>query len=141
MISPPFPDTLIKELAIEWYDTIADHAKRIRNIAFESGKPTYSVRSSRGTFWDLLPSRHSAKVQTKGSKRAPEDVEYEKLTWGFIGLALGSVVAYLAIMGSPVQIIVRKAEEEEGEEEDDDDDELEEAEGGSILLGELADDE
>lgn len=114
------PDTLIKELAEEWYDTLADHAKRIRDIVFGSDQRKIPVHISRSSLWDLIPSRQVIKVvQTKDSGRTPEDAEYEKLTWGFIGLALGSVVAYFAIMGSPIRV-VRVVQEDEEDEEDGD---------------------
>ncbi|KXN92218.1 hypothetical protein AN958_08671 [Leucoagaricus sp. SymC.cos] len=128
LVAPPLPDTLIKELVIEWYDTLADHAKCIQDLAFGKDQPKFPIQSSRGSLWDLIPSRNAFKAaQAKGLERTPEDVEYEKFTWGFIGLALGSVVAYFAILGSPIRIvrIVQEGEEEEEEEEEDLDDEAE----------------
>jgi sorting and assembly machinery component 37 len=108
----------MKELVEEWYDTLADHAKGIQTIAFESGEPKISARSSRGSIWDLIPSRRVLKMsQAKGSERTSEDAEYEKLTWGFVGLALGSVVAYFTIMGSPIHIVIGRTVEEEDEED------------------------
>ncbi len=84
------------------------------------------MHTSSGSVWDLIPSRHIIKsTGTKHSERSSEDVEYEKLTWAFIGLALGSIVSYFALMGPPVRIIVRKSEEDEDEDEERD-------EGGEV---------
>ncbi|KAF7778597.1 hypothetical protein Agabi119p4_2942 [Agaricus bisporus var. burnettii] len=130
LISPPFPDTLIKELVTDWYDTIAEHAKRIQDIAFSSDRPKFLVSASRGTVWGLLPSwRLIRGARGKVPKRTQEDIQYERFSWGFIGLALGSAAAYFAIMGSPIRLSIRTAEEldeEEEYEEEDDEDEFEE---------------
>lgn len=127
LVVPPFPDTYIKELAEEWYTTLPEHAQRIQDIAFASDRPKFPVHSSRGSVWDLIPSRHIIKAtQTKHSERTSEDREYEKLTWGFIGLALGSIVSYFAIMGPPIRIIVKNVDGDEGEGEEGEDDEGEE---------------
>ncbi|KAF5357900.1 hypothetical protein D9756_001416 [Leucocoprinus leucothites] len=124
LIVPPLPDTLIKELAEEWYDTLADHARRIQNIAFGNDQPRFPVHSSHSSIWDLVPSRRmNSVVPTKGSERSSEETEYEKLTWGFIGLALGSVVAYFTIMGSPIQVVWVPADLEDMEDEEDEMDE------------------
>lgn len=92
------------------------------------------MQSSRSSLWDLIPSRRTVRAaQTKSSGRTDEDVQYEKLTLGFIGLALGSVVGYFALLGSPIRIVVRKVDkdgeeeeyEEEGGDEGEDEDEVE----------------
>ncbi|KAJ3574817.1 hypothetical protein NP233_g1497 [Leucocoprinus birnbaumii] len=133
LIVPPLPDTLIKELAEDWYDTLAEHARRIQNIAFGDGQPKFPVQSSRSSFWDLIPSRRVNKgTQHKDSEKSSEDMEYEKLTWGFIGLALGSVVAYFTIMGSPIRIQWAPVQDEE-EDEEELDEELEDDEDEEVV--------
>lgn len=98
LIIPPLPDTLTRELV---ENTLADHAKRIQTIAFGNDRPKLHVCSSRNSIWNLVPSYRTVKT-VPVRERTPEDAEHEKLTWVFFGLALGSVIAYFAIMGSPI---------------------------------------
>jgi sorting and assembly machinery component 37 len=84
---------------------------------------------------DLFPSWRSIKcARGKALQRTQEDIQYERLSWGFIGLAFGSIAAYIAIMGSPIPLSIEIVEEEEEEEEDEEDEEdggeFEEAEDG-----------
>lgn len=98
LIIPPLPDTLTRELV---ENTLADHAKRIQTIAFGNDRPKLHVCSSRNSIWNLVPSYRTVKT-VPARERTPDDAEHEKLTWVFCGLALGSVIAYFAIMGSPI---------------------------------------
>ncbi|KAF9454643.1 hypothetical protein P691DRAFT_796183 [Macrolepiota fuliginosa MF-IS2] len=143
LVTPPFPDTTIKELAVEWYTTLDDHAKRIQSIAFGSDKSTFPVHSSRNSIWDLIPSRRVIKAtRAEDSDQNPEDAEYEKLTLGFIGLAIGSVVTYFALMGSPIRVVVRRLDQDDGEEEDEgEEEEEEEAIEEVAQFGEFMDEE
>jgi sorting and assembly machinery component 37 len=63
----------------------------------------------------------------KVQQRTQEDIQYERLSWGFIGLALGSVAAYIAVMGSPIRLSIQEVGELD--EEDDGDDDGDEFEG------------
>lgn len=117
LIIPPFPDTFVKELT---KNTLADHAKRIQTIALGSDRPKLHIRSWRNSVWNLVPSYRVVKT-VPARERAPEDARHEKLTWGFFGLALGSVVAYFAAMGFPIIVSRSVLEDEEDEAEDEED--------------------
>jgi len=127
LIIPPLPDTFVKELT---QNTLADHAKRIQTIVLGSDQPKLHTRSWRNSICNLVPSYRVVKTIT-ARERAPEDVKHEKLTWGFFGLALGSVAAYFAVMGFPIIVARSVLEDEEDEEEDEE--EIDEDEGDKEL--------
>jgi len=124
---PPLPDTFVKELT---KNTLADHAKKIQTIALGSDRPKLHIRSWRNSIWNLVPSYQAVK-KVPVRERAPEDAKHEKLTWGFFGLALGSVAAYFAVMGFP--IIVSRSVLEDEEDEVEDEEEIDEEGGDNDL--------
>ncbi|KDR73498.1 hypothetical protein GALMADRAFT_251207 [Galerina marginata CBS 339.88] len=103
LLEPPFPDTLLKDLITTSYPSLESHARRIYSAAFEGGGPNLATSPSSFSFWSLYPSwpkRHPAKKPA-----TKEDIHYTQMRWGFVGLALGSIAAYLAVVGSRYQIV------------------------------------
>lgn len=121
LLDPPLPDPLLKDLITGSYPSLASHARRIYDMAFKSGKATPVVTPKPPSFWSLLPSW--PKRQSVRKPAGKEDVYFNRMTWGFVGLALGSLAAYLFVVGRNMQI--RFVVVEEGEEEREEDEEEE----------------
>ncbi|KAJ7219489.1 outer mitochondrial membrane transport complex protein-domain-containing protein [Mycena pura] len=97
---PPFPDKLLSDLLTSSYSTVVLHAERILSRALENPAPVntlplgHSIRS-------LLPS-----LPRERAEKSAEETHYDRVTWGWISLAVGSVSLYLLIIGSPVHLVV-----------------------------------
>ncbi|KAF9475862.1 hypothetical protein BDN70DRAFT_953795 [Pholiota conissans] len=126
LTDPPYPDPVLKDLVTETYPTLLAHARRVFDEAFGQGRLTVATISVSSSFWNVIPSWPKTGHNKKYS--SPEDIKDAQLRWGFLGLVLGSFVAYLVVVVPKyIQWVpVEKLEAEEEEEEDDDDD----AEGG-----------
>lgn len=96
----------------ESYPTLATHAHRVYGFRFSEltrckpTAPNFSWRS-------LIPSPPAARKQTKKSE---EDAHYDQMRWGFIGLAVGSLAAYIVVVGGSqflaIKALVEKQEAE-----------------------------
>lgn len=49
------------------------------------------------------------------TRRNPDEVRSDRLRWGFFGLAIGSIIAYFAILGSPILIVINVPRASESE--------------------------
>ncbi|KAJ7940432.1 hypothetical protein B0H13DRAFT_1938065 [Mycena leptocephala] len=95
IIKPPFPDTLLSDLLTDSYPTLVSHAERILSRSLEFPAPMYS----------------SPGVILSG--KSEEDTHYERMTWGWVGLAVGSVGLYLLAIGNPLEFRWSEREVEE----------------------------
>lgn len=100
MIKPPFPDTLLSDLLVDSYPTLVSHAERILSRSKEFPAPNNSSRGH--SIWSLFPSL-AGKVGERVEK-SEDDIHHERMSWGWISLAVGSVSLYLITMGSPVRL-------------------------------------
>jgi sorting and assembly machinery component 37 len=106
IIKPPFPDTLLSDLLTDSYPTLVSHAERILSRSLEFPAPMYS--SPKGhSIWSLVPSLPVPR------RKSEEDTHYERMTWGWVGLAVGSVGLYLLAIGNPLEFRWSEREVEE----------------------------
>ncbi|KAF8911986.1 Tom37 C-terminal domain-containing protein [Gymnopilus junonius] len=115
LLNPPLPDPLLKDLITTSYPSLASHSQRIYDLAFQSVKATPVATPKPPSLWSLIPSW--PKRQSVRKPVGKEDVYYDRMTWGFIGLALGSLAAYLFVVGRNTQIKFVLVEDEVVEEE------------------------
>ncbi|KAJ6497039.1 hypothetical protein C8R47DRAFT_1113602 [Mycena vitilis] len=100
IIKPSFPDTLLSSLLTESYPTLVSHAERILARSLEP--PTQIESSARNhPIWSLLPSLPVA----CGREKSEEDIQHERMTLGWVALAVGSVGMYLMTMGNPLEVV------------------------------------
>ncbi|KAF8163460.1 outer mitochondrial membrane transport complex protein-domain-containing protein [Crassisporium funariophilum] len=115
LLNPPYPDPQLKNLVNDSYPALASSSRRIFSQVFEDGKSTIEFAPpTSGSFWALLPSwpkHHQVK-----KPKSPEDLHYDRMRWGFFGLALGTIGAYIAIVGSQYELVWPGEEHHHGEE-------------------------
>ncbi|KAF7323115.1 Tom37 domain-containing protein [Mycena chlorophos] len=87
---PPFPETEIPDL-VRSYPTLMAHAELVLGACTDV--PVAENASSR-SFFEFLPRRRIQEA----------DTHWDRATWGWIALSVGSVGIYLATMGSPIGI-------------------------------------
>lgn len=107
LANPPYPDVLLKNLVVETYPTLLSHAQTVFNAALGEGKSLLRIPPPSLSLWDIIPSwpkGHAAKKES-----TDEEIKYRQIRWGFFGLALGSLVAYLSII-SPRPSVWQDAE-------------------------------
>jgi len=118
LLNPPYPDPFLQALLIDSYPALSSHARRVYAHAMRSGSPTRSTQNLNFSWSSLIPW---PPVTKKQAEKSSEDVHYDRMRWGFYGLAIGSVAAYLAVVGGSkfeeILAIVARASEEEEEEE------------------------
>jgi len=108
VITPPFPDPLLKSLFLESYPSLVAHAKLILSHAFPvSGKRVISGKEvisqmppisppASYSLSSLLP--FSARSLGEPKSKDPEDVRLHKLRRRWIGLAVASIFGYGALI-------------------------------------------
>lgn len=71
---------------------------------------TLPISPSPGSLLDILPSwpKGSAPRNTD----SPEDIHYRRMRWAFLGLLIGSLATYFAIVGPQYTIAFRVVERE-----------------------------
>jgi len=114
LVNPPFPSPLIKDLINNSYPVLVSYAQRIFAQAFEEGRSPIHFTSSSSSFWALIPSWPKAPVHSRKSK-SQEDIYYNRMSWGFVGLALGSLTAYLVVVGSQARKVLERQLQERDE--------------------------
>ncbi|KAF4615516.1 hypothetical protein D9613_002752 [Agrocybe pediades] len=120
LIYPLFPDTLLKDLLIQSYPSLVALSRRVHAVAFESGNPDIMLAPAASSLWALLPSWPGRQKPAPKDSNAPEDIHYTHMRWGFVGLAVGSLLAYLVLVGRQYTVTwqVAGAEGEVEEEEE-----------------------
>lgn len=109
LLNPPYSDPLTKNILLEEFPAIASHAQRTHALAFTSTNPMPKlVSGSLPTSFlrALIPSRPKAQLTLKVVEKTPEDLQYDKMRWGFFGLTLGCLVAYFVVVGRNIRIVV-----------------------------------
>ncbi|KAJ7156931.1 hypothetical protein C8R43DRAFT_997690 [Mycena crocata] len=101
ILKPPFPDTLLPDLFAESYSTLVSHAERVLERSMQFSTLVQSSRSH--SIWSLFPSL--GLLGEKPVEKSEEGLRYERVSWGWAGLAFGSVTLYLITMGNPLQIV------------------------------------
>jgi len=97
LLNPPYPDPFLQTLVNDSYPTLSSHARRIYAQALESGsEPARSTIIPSFSWSSLIPWPPTAKKQIQ---KSPEDVHFDRMRWGFYGLAMGSLAAYLVVVG------------------------------------------
>jgi len=105
LINPPFPDTLLKDLLSQSYPSLVSLSRRVYSAAFESSNSDITFAPTTTSLWALFPSWPEKRPSTsKESPNNTEDLHYTHMRWGFLGLVLGSLAAYLVLVGRQYQI-------------------------------------
>lgn len=120
LLNPPYPDPFLQTLIDTSYPTLSAHARRVYAQALGSGSPARSALIPRFSWSSLIPWPPATKKQIK---KSPEDMHYDRMRWGFYGLAIGSLAAYMVVVGGSkfkeISAIVAKRLEEEENDDDD----------------------
>ena len=106
LVNPPLPDPLIKDLINNSYPTLASHAQRVYAQAFEERRSHIQFASPYSSLWALLPSWPKGPFHSRKSPNE-EDVYYSRMSWGFVGLAIGSLTAYFVVVGSQARKVLK----------------------------------
>lgn len=97
LLNPPYPDPFLRTLVNDSYPTLSSHARRIYAQALDSGpEPARSPIILSFSWSSLIPWPPTTKKQIQ---KSPEDVQYDRMRWGFYGLVMGSLAAYLVVVG------------------------------------------
>ncbi|KAJ6623500.1 hypothetical protein B0H10DRAFT_1786622 [Mycena sp. CBHHK59/15] len=102
ILKPPFPDKLLSNLLAESYPALVSHAETLLARSLESPAPMYGL-SRDHSVWSLLPSLSGGETRERRTK-SEEEIRHERMSWGWLSLAVGSVGLYLLTMGNPLQI-------------------------------------
>ncbi|TFK76339.1 hypothetical protein BDN72DRAFT_808740 [Pluteus cervinus] len=104
LVNPTYPDRFLQDYVMVSYPSLVAHAQRVYGAAMSTPLPVSTPVPSGYNLWSLVPKFPI------GNKSRParnqEDVQFDRIRWGFFGLAIGSVVAYFATVGSPIRLIV-----------------------------------
>jgi len=111
LVDPPFPDPLIKDLINNSYPSLVSYAQRIYAQASEEGRAPIQLTSSSSSLWSLIPSWPKASVHSRKFK-SEEDVYHNRMSWGFVGLAIGSITAYLVVVGIQARRVLEQRSQE-----------------------------
>jgi len=98
LVNPPFPDSLIKDLVNNSFPALVSYAQRIYGQAFEEGRSPIQFTSLSSSIWEVIPSWPKAPDQSWKSKNQ-EDIYYDRTSLGFVAFAIGSLAAYLLVVG------------------------------------------
>ena len=109
-MNPPFPGSLIKDLVNNSYPALVSYAQRIYDLAFEEGHSPIQFTSPSSSFWSLIPSWPKA-PSFSGSSKNQEDIHFNRMSWGFIGLAIGSLTVYLMVAGNQLGKTLKRLSE------------------------------
>ncbi|KAM6500393.1 hypothetical protein JOM56_003407 [Amanita muscaria] len=124
LLEPPYPDPVVKQLLLDSYPSLVTHARLIFSQTLAASAPAMSkVPAPISTWRDVLPSMPWSRTSRT---RSEDEIRFDKLRWSFFGLVVGSMVAYLSVVGRNVKIRIVRAEDVAEEEEDE---ELEEGDG------------
>lgn len=106
LLAPKYPEPVLQNLVTESYPKLVAHAIRVRTQLMTT--LPHSSHQSTPTSFSLSSLLPRLQITRRGADTtSKEDVQFARIRWGFFGLALGSVFAYFAVVGSPIRIIVK----------------------------------
>ena len=111
LVNPPFPGSLIKDLVNNSYPALVSYAQRIYDQAFKEGHSPIQFTSPSSSFWSLIPSWPKA-PDSSGKSQSQEDIYFNRMSWGFIGLAIGSLTAYFVVAQSQARETLKQLSQE-----------------------------
>lgn len=129
LLSPPFPDPVLKDLMVESYPSLAVHARLVLSQAFlgPATSPLTYHKPSTNTWSALVPTFGSNVPRPEPSEL---EKEFTRMRWGWIGLAIVSTIGYFWL--NPLIVIVSVSDEEE---------EVQAEDGGNDGVGDLEDED
>ncbi|TFK42429.1 outer mitochondrial membrane transport complex protein-domain-containing protein [Crucibulum laeve] len=101
LIKPPYPDSLIKDLVTGSYPNLVAHAQRVHGRTFHETFTPIPLAPQHSSLVSLIPSWR----RRNSTSLSEEDARYTRMRWGFYGLAIGGLVAFIAVMGLPEALI------------------------------------
>jgi len=106
LVNPPFPGSLIKDLVKNSYPALVSYAQRIYDQAFEEGHSPIQFTSPTSSLWSLIPSWPKTPDPSGNSSRQ-EDINYHRMSWGFISFGVGALATYLVVVGSKMRNVLK----------------------------------
>lgn len=107
LVKPPYPSAVLKDLVKDCFPTLALHAQRIYERAVGPSHPVAGTKHDTISF--EIPTSSKA-PESKRKIKSPEDIYHDRMRWAFFGLSIGSLVAYLVVVGAPVLKQLRLAQ-------------------------------
>ncbi|EAU88816.1 hypothetical protein CC1G_01189 [Coprinopsis cinerea okayama7 len=122
LIQPRLPDDTINKLVTETYPALLAHSERVKHRVLPGpNNPPFTYETYRRSLCSfLLPfwGRSAVKKDSTRKEKTPEERQVDRMRWAFVGLALGSLAAYIAVVGQPFfQFVLVKMQELEAAEE------------------------
>ena len=111
LVNPPYPDPLIKDLVNNSYPALVSYAQQIYGQAFTKECSPLEFTSPSSSLWTLIPSWPKAPDHSR-EPQSQEDIYYNRMSWGFIGLAIGSLTAYLMVVGNQARKVWEQRSQE-----------------------------
>ncbi|KAG6814531.1 hypothetical protein H0H92_000057 [Tricholoma furcatifolium] len=92
LVEPEYPDPYIKNLIQDSYPSLILHARRVFGDIMESQDSQLQISCAPKFVWRSLfpwpPPRW-------GKRESEEEIQYRRMRWGFYGVALGTMAAYM----------------------------------------------
>ena len=106
LTKPPYPDATLKDLVTTSYPNLMAHAQHVEDRIL--GSNTLPLRTERHSYslWSLFPSTlFSFKTarRPRVADKSDEERHIGHMRWGFGGLVVGVVCAYMAVL-APSQL-------------------------------------
>ncbi|CAK5265043.1 unnamed protein product [Mycena citricolor] len=101
LLKPPFPEPVISDLLRTSYPSLVAHAERLLELSQASPPPPVKASSITQSLVSLLPRP----LWKATPPQSPEDILQERLTWGWISMAVGSVALFIMTQGIPLREI------------------------------------
>jgi len=100
LLDAPFYDTLLQSLLTEFYPTLTAHARQIHLQAFPSTGSDIPLSLPRNiALRSLVPWPPAKALKSKPKPKSDEDINFDRMRWGWIGVALFSAAFYVAQSG------------------------------------------
>lgn len=101
LTNPPYPDATIKDLITTSYPNLVLHAQHVQERILGSNTLPLKVERHGFSLWSLLPSSpfsFKPVSSPRSADRTDEEKHIDRMRWGFVGLVVGVVCAYMAVL-------------------------------------------
>jgi sorting and assembly machinery component 37 len=98
LIDTPFPDPLLQTLLAESYPTLTAHARQVHLEALPTTGSDIPILAPQSYSLRALVPWSSTKMR-KSKPKSKEDVNFDRIGWGWIALAVFSTAWYIAQSG------------------------------------------
>lgn len=101
LTKPIYPDATIKDLITTSYQSLVAHAHHVQERILGSGTLPLKIESQSLSLWSVFPSapfNSRAFSSRRVSGKTDEERHMDRMRWGFVGLVVGVVCAYVAVL-------------------------------------------